>query len=128
MVLVEAVRVDVLLVGTSSSPSFLLASRGCCVRDIEPKWPPFLRHSMGWSPSAQARCWVVGIVLCMLPESCCWVVGFLLSFLGCFVLVSAGATRAVVMLNGTSPFTVFYAPLPPPLLGVTLLAVLRVQV
>ena len=40
----------VMLIGTSTSLSLWIASLGCCVCDIEPKWPSSLRHSMGWSP------------------------------------------------------------------------------
>ena len=36
--------------------------------------------------------------------------------------------RGVVMLSGTSPCAVLYAPLSPPLRGVRLLAIWRVQV
>ena len=45
-----------------------------------PKWRPSLRHH-GLVSFAQARCWVVGIVMCWLADSCCRVVDFLLCWL-----------------------------------------------
>ena len=51
VILFRAGRVVVVLIETSPSHSHWFASLGCCVCDIESKWPPSLRHSMGWSLS-----------------------------------------------------------------------------
>ena len=95
VVLVEAVRVVVLVVVTSSSPSLLFANRGCCLW-YRAQMASFTLTLHGRISFAQARCWVVGIVLCGLRGlfelccrgidwscSCCRVVGrnFIISFI-----------------------------------------------
>ena len=72
VMLIGAGRVVVLLIGTSPSLPLWLASLGCCVRDIEPRWPPVLRHSMGVTLSHLLAVGVVGVVLCRQRRGVKW--------------------------------------------------------
>ena len=80
VMLIGAGRVVAVSIGTSSSLSLWLVSRGCCVCDIDPKWNPSLRHSKSWSTWHWLE---VGLsALCCvrcLGRVCCRVVDFVLS-------------------------------------------------
>ena len=67
---IGAGRVVVVLIGTSQSLSLRYASRACCVYNIDPIWPPSLRHSIGLSLSHWFDVGSSALCLCELPGSC----------------------------------------------------------
>ena len=107
VVFIGAGRVVVVLIGTSQSLSLRFASRACCVYNIDPTWPPSLRHSIGLSLS---HWFDVGS-----SALCC--VSCLGRVVGSSTVVLHGLAglhcRGVVWNKSTSPLTVLYTHAPP---------------
>ena len=93
--LIGAGRVVVVLVGTSPSLSLWLFSRDCCLCGVEPKWPPSLRQSNGWSLSH----W-----LALGSSALCCV-----SCLGRVVVLLIGTGRFVVVIDWNFAFSLTLA-------------------